>query len=155
MKGQDVTMASRMSRVGSHLMGNKLRRYGAGRWLSFGILLTLSVLLAACASGSRRPQREADLPPGDGTVVNVVAKISGFTLDQTSVNAGAVTFVVKNDDFMPHDFAIEGNGVQEKTARIAPRKTASLTVNLPAGTYTYVCTVDGHGQSMHGTFTAK
>ncbi len=148
-------IASRMSRVGSHLMGTKLQRYGVARWVSLGILLTLSVVVAACASGSRRPQAEADLQPGDGAVVNVMAKISGFTLDKTSANAGMVTFVVKNDDFMPHDFAIQGNGVQEKTARIAPGKTASLTVNLPAGTYTYVCTVEGHGQSMHGTFTAQ
>jgi plastocyanin len=115
----------------------------------------MSVALAACSIGSDPVADPQQRDGTDGTVVHVSAKIFGFSLDKTSVNAGHVTFMVKNDDNMPHDFAIQGNGVDAKTARIGPGQTASLSVNLTPGTYTYICTVEGHGRLMHGTLTAK
>ena len=55
---------------------------------------------------------------------------------------------------MNHDFAIRSNGVSEKTRRIKPGESATLTVELEPGTYTYICTTSGHEQlGMRGTIT--
>jgi uncharacterized cupredoxin-like copper-binding protein len=64
------------------------------------------------------------------------------------------SIVVTNDDPMPHDFAIEVNGVEHKTTMLDPGKAESLTVDLKPGTYKYRCTVTGHSLvGMRGTFT--
>ena len=52
------------------------------------------------------------------------------------MHAGTITFLVRNDGTMPHDFAIQGNGVDQKTVMIKPGQTASLTVDLKPGIYT-------------------
>jgi uncharacterized cupredoxin-like copper-binding protein/uncharacterized membrane protein YkgB len=91
---------------------------------------------------------------GDTTTVNVVTKEFIISLDPAPISAGSITFVVKNEGHTPHDFAITIDGVLRKTSMIDPGKTASLSVKLQPGTYTYVCTVWGHAmQGMRGTFT--
>jgi uncharacterized cupredoxin-like copper-binding protein len=88
--------------------------------------------------------------------VNVVAKEFAFTLDASQANAGTITFIVRNEGTMPHDFAIQGNGVDQKTQMIMPGQSASLTVDLQPGSYTYICTVPGHViLGMKGEFTVK
>jgi plastocyanin len=126
------------------------------------------VVLAACG-GSASPSDEAPANSqagiaqqgeganGGGATVNVVAKDMRFALRPKGVSqasAGTITFVVINDDPMPHDFAIEVNGVEHKTAMIDAGKTESLAVDLEPGTYQYRCTVTGHSLAgMRGTFT--
>jgi uncharacterized cupredoxin-like copper-binding protein len=141
------------------------------RWPFILSMLLLSVVLAAC--GGQRTQRhesamhqpsvqtaqqDAAQPSarrGD-TTVNVVAQDFSFTLDAAQVNAGTITFVVQNKGSMPHDFAIEGNGVDQKTAMIQPGQSGSLTVNLQPGIYIYVCTVPGHAiLGMRGELTVN
>ena len=134
---------------------NKFQSHTHARWLGFIAVLLMSLALAACSTGSDPVADPQQRDGTDGTVVHVSARITGFSLDKSSVSAGAVTFVVKNDDDMPHDFSIQGNGVDTKTARIRPGQTASLSVNLTPGAYNYKCTVEGHSQMMHGTLTAK
>ena len=91
----------------------------------------------------------SDRTPGEhganssGTTLHVVDGLR-FALDASQVRAGTITFLVKNDGPMPHDFAIQGNGVDQKTAMLKPGHTASLTVDLKPGTYTYKCTMPGH-----------
>lgn len=125
----------------------------------------LSVMLAACggrttpgnevATGapSDRTQQK-DGAHGSETTLHVVATGFAFVLDASQVRAGTITFLVKNDGPMPHDFAIQGNGVDQKTTMLKPGHTASLTVDLAPGTYTYKCTVPGHAVlGMQGTLT--
>ena len=93
---------------------------------------------------------------GNGPSVNVAARDFAFSLDTAEIKAGTVTFVVKNNGSMPHDFEIRGDGVTQKTEMLDPGETASLTVDLQPGTYTYVCTVGGHNfLGMKGTFTVS
>ena len=73
-----------------------------------------------------------------------------------SAPAGAVTFNVENVDVLPHDFTLTGEGVAEQTTQLSPGDTASLALNLPAGNYTYFCSVEGHKEAgMTGTFVVK
>lgn len=63
-----------------------------------------------------------------------------------SVPAGKLTFNVENGGKEDHGFEIEGNGIEEKTDILKRGDTASLDVELPAGTYTVYCPVKGHAE---------
>jgi hypothetical protein len=64
----------------------------------------------------------------------------------TSLGAGRLNFDVVNEGKIPHDLAIEGGGVEEKTALIDPGKKATLEADLKAGKYKLYCSVPGHEQ---------
>lgn len=132
-------------------------RLVAARLAAPTLLLTLAAAQLACGAGA---QRSSDSPtassaPAVDGAVSVDAKLFGFTLSADNAAAGPVSFVVSNDDFLPHDFRLTGNGVDEQTARLQPGDEATLTLDLEPGTYTYLCTVEGHSENMRGTFTVK
>jgi uncharacterized cupredoxin-like copper-binding protein len=84
----------------------------------------------------------------------VVATDFTFAFDAAQVRTGTITFLAKNEGFIPHDFAVQGNGVDQKTTRIKPGQTTSLTLDLKSGTYAYKCTVPGHALfGMKGILT--
>ena len=119
------------------------------RWLFSLFLLSLS--LTACAS---QAPSENKVSERNGTIT-VDTNIMGFSMSATSVNAGPVTFNVRNTNDRPHDFAVSGHGVEYTTNRLQPGEIESLTVELTAGTYTYLCTMEGHGMMMKGTFVVN
>ena len=100
-------------------------------------------------------QQSASASAAD-TTVNVVARDFEFSLDSNSANAGTISFVIANEGSMPHDFAITIDGERYKTEMIKPGSSGSLTVELPAGSYEYICTIPGHDVlGMKGTFTVN
>ena len=129
------------------------------------VLLAASLLLAACSGGADRQDTAAvntPQPSGDragaaaagGATINVTLKEMTVALDKTQAAAGTVTFVVQNTGHAPHNFAIKGNGVDQKTPRLESGQSATLTVDLSPGTYEYVCTMPGHAMAgMRGTLT--
>ena len=70
-----------------------------------------------------------------------------IALPKTTVPAGAYDITVKNDGNIEHDLVVKGNGVDEKTADIAPGESASLDVDLKPGTYDVYCSIPGHKQA--------
>ena len=72
--------------------------------------------------------------------MKVTAKDFSFALSTRVVNAGRITFVIRNMGASQHDFAIAGH--RSKTIRHG--KTTRLTVTLKPGRYLYRCTVDSH-----------
>jgi len=59
--------------------------------------------------------------------------------------AGAVTFVVRNDSTLRHNFVIEGNGLNIVSPTFGARTVQSYSLpNLAAGEYQIVCTLPGH-----------
>jgi uncharacterized cupredoxin-like copper-binding protein len=70
-----------------------------------------------------------------------------ITLAQTPKSAGSYEFAVKNDGKVPHDFVVNGNGVNEKTPLLNPGDSKTLTVDLKPGTYDVFCSVPGHKQA--------
>jgi len=64
--------------------------------------------------------------------------------------------VMQNPSALPHDVAIEGNGVDVTGKTVNQGGTSTATANLRAGTYTFYCSVDNHRQAgMEGTLTVK
>jgi uncharacterized cupredoxin-like copper-binding protein len=53
-----------------------------------------------------------------------------------------VTLTLTNTGVAQHDILIEGTSYG--TPLLNPGESASFTFNLPAGEYTYYCTVPGH-----------
>jgi uncharacterized cupredoxin-like copper-binding protein len=124
------------------------------RWFYVLVFVLLAVTSACSASGSLGDRAQAGSEGNAASnTVTVVTEDFSLLLD-AQAGPGETTFVVKNEGSMPHDFAIRGNGVDEKTPMIAPGESAELTVELEPGMYTYVCTLPGHEQlGMSGTFT--
>jgi uncharacterized cupredoxin-like copper-binding protein len=97
-----------------------------------------------------------------GAVLKLTAAPSGqlrFTTSRlTAPRPGKVTLVMRNPSStgMNHGVAIQGNGIHRNGPIVAPGRTATLTVSLKKGTYTYYCPVPGHRQAgMRGTLTVK
>ncbi|HMN97972.1 MAG TPA: plastocyanin/azurin family copper-binding protein [Miltoncostaeaceae bacterium] len=73
---------------------------------------------------------------------------------ELTAKAGDITITLTNASAVPHDVAVDGApGVSDE---VQDGGTATLKVNLPAGTYQYYCTVPGHRQAgMVGTLTVS
>lgn len=87
------------------------------------------------------------------TTVQVKGGEFFFKLSTKSVaTPRKVTFVFKNTGHILHDFKISS----KKTPLIGPGKTATISVTLKKGKYTYLCTVPGHAAAgMKGVFTVR
>jgi uncharacterized cupredoxin-like copper-binding protein len=79
-----------------------------------------------------------------------------FQFKDAEANAGQVKFESKNDQPIPHDIAVEGNGVTEKGEVVSNGGTSTFTANLTPGKYTFYCSVPGHrAGGMEGALTVK
>jgi plastocyanin len=79
-----------------------------------------------------------------------------YASTQATAQAGQLKIESKNDANIPHDIALEGNGVNEKGETVQDGGTSEIDVDLKPGTYTYFCTVDGHrAGGMEGKLTVK
>jgi uncharacterized cupredoxin-like copper-binding protein len=129
------------------------------RFVLAGLLL-VSIALAACGGASPAARREAApvaMEPGtDSTAVSVIAMDFSYTLDKPAASAGTINFVIENTGSMQHDFAIQANGVEQKSILLNSGQSTTLSVTLAPGTYIYRCTVPGHDVlGMKGIFTVN
>lgn len=77
-----------------------------------------------------------------------------FVESKLTAKAGEITIKLTNASAVPHDVAV--NGASGVSDQVQDGGSAELTVNLPAGTYQYYCTVPGHRQAgMVGTLTVN
>ena len=85
------------------------------------------------------------------TTVNVSMLEYRFVLDKSSVAAGCIQFVIKNDGQVVHNFAL--SGIKEG-ATLSPGATETWAVQLSAGSKNYTCTVPFHDSfGMNGSLT--
>ena len=111
-------------------------------------LRVLVTLLAATAALAVVPIASSKQTETSSTVVRVTATEFHFTLTKTKVPHGLVVFVVTNKGKLSHDFKIG----TKKTPLLAPGKSSTIRVTLPAGGKKYLCTVAGHAAAgMKGT----
>jgi uncharacterized cupredoxin-like copper-binding protein len=110
----------------------------------------LALLLAGC-EGSASTSASTVAPTAPATVAasgtSIPVTESEFTIElpSTTLAAGTYNFVVSNTGQTTHALTIDGPGVPQKTTGdIAPGSTASLTVDLVAGTYRLSCPIDSH-----------
>jgi plastocyanin len=118
-----------------------------------------SGLLAAAvkAPGGGKPAVE------QGGKLQIDADPSGqlaYVTNKASATAGAVTVTMGNSSSVNHNIAIQsGTGASGPVlgaSKFISSGSASVTVTLKPGTYTFFCQVPGHRQAgMEGTITVK
>jgi plastocyanin len=94
-------------------------------------------------------------PSAGGERIEVTAVDIKFEEDELEMPADTdVTVVLHNEGFLQHDFAIEDTDFITELTDAG--ESAEIVVNLPAGDYTYYCTVPGHREAgMEGTLKVK
>lgn len=132
--------------------------------LFLAVLAAVVLTAAACGGGGGDSSGKAEATTGasgsgGGATLELVADPNGaFKFDKTSLDAsaGKVTIDLTNDSSVPHNVTIEGSGIDEVATDTVTGDSASVSVDLPAGTYEYYCSVDGHKDAgMKGTLTVN
>ncbi|MGH8902453.1 MAG: plastocyanin/azurin family copper-binding protein [Egibacteraceae bacterium] len=94
-----------------------------------------------------------------GTVAGVwVVQSTALKFDQapTTLPAGRVTIELQNMAGLPHDVAFEGVRGGKPIVETEGKESATGTVELESGTYTFYCNVPGHREAgMEGTVTVQ
>ena len=130
--------------------------------LKFVAMLAIAAaLVVGCSSAAK------------GGTVNATLTEMKIVLDQTSIPAGPVTFVVKNNGTMEHELVVIQTALAEdklapdveepgkmdetgnvgETGDVGAGESKTFSVNLPAGHYVLMCNEIGHyGSGMHMTF---
>jgi plastocyanin len=140
-----------------------MRRKGI-RGFGLAAMLALAVVASACSSGSTPSGSGTTQPPspsagqstdsgggaGGPTTASVQAGAGGFVFSPTAVTiaeGGVVT--VKNVGTIHHTFTIQTKNINQV---LNPGDSAKITIDLPPGTYPFVCTFH-QSQGMTGTLT--
>jgi hypothetical protein len=111
---------------------------------------------APALGGSGTPRSRANAP----TIVPVELTEWAVTLGMSALDPGATTFRVHNRGTIPHQFEVEGAGMEKRTRLIPPDSTVTLAVELKAGSYELYCPVGGGahkkmGMLAHATVASK
>jgi len=77
-----------------------------------------------------------------------------FAPETLAVAAGEITIVLHNRGMAEHDVVIAELG-DTLIVHANPGETATGTVRLEPGTYTYYCSIPGHKAAMTGVLTAR
>jgi plastocyanin len=115
-------------------------------------LLAATLVLAACG-GNGDDGAAGDGATDDGATGGVITIEAGdlyFEPEEVSAQAGTVEFELVNVGAVEHDLVIEEAGDTE-VVLAEPGETATGSIELEAGTYTYYCSIPGHRATMEGT----
>jgi plastocyanin len=131
----------------------------------------LAVLgLAACGGGDDDNETTAAAQPtttaaaggggGGGSTVDTSTPSGSdlaFNQKDVSAKAGSVTIDFDNMQSLQHDVKVEDSSGQELGGTdLVSSATATATVDLQPGSYTFFCSVPGHREAgMEGTLTVK
>lgn len=79
-----------------------------------------------------------------------------YISDKATAPPGPLEIVSENEASIPHDIALEGNGVDEKGATVQDGGVSRIDVTVEEGEYAFYCTVAGHREGgMEGTLTVE
>ena len=111
------------------------------------------LLTAVPAAGAGKPVAAKNgvlsMPADPNGQLSYISKVA-------TAPAGKLEIDSKNAASIPHDIAIEGNGVNDTGEVVQGGGISKISVDLKPGEYTYFCTVPGHRQGgMEGKLTVK
>lgn len=92
------------------------------------------------------------------TTLDLAASPTALAFDKTELDAkaGKVTIDFTNPSAIPHNVVIEEDGKELAGFDPITESEESVSADLEAGTYTFICSVPGHAQAgMEGTLTVK
>jgi plastocyanin len=113
---------------------------------------------AATSPGTSTGGATATAPPVTSTLTLAADPGGELKFDKTKLTAktGRITIAMTNKSAVPHDIAIEGEGLTEQGPVVSNGGVSKLTVFLQPGTYTFFCNIDDHeAGGMKGTLTVQ
>jgi plastocyanin len=131
------------------------------RWIPTAALVVGgAAAIAGCGGGGSDGAEPSTTPAATNTTESTAGDaLSGsvgpgfeISMDKASVAPGTYTLTV-DDEADSHNFHLTGPGGVEVTTEVSEVGEKTFTVDLQAGTYTFVC--DPHSSSMNGTLTVE
>jgi uncharacterized cupredoxin-like copper-binding protein len=118
-----------------------------------GTLIITEVAPPASGGGDAGASTPAPASGGEPVALEIEAVDIAYDTKELAGPAGVdFTITVNNNGLLQHDFVIEDTDFA--TALLNSGESETITVNLPAGEYTYFCSVPGHRQAgMEGKLT--
>lgn len=113
---------------------------------------------AGGAEGKQASGQKGAQGAGPGGTLQLAADPTQIAFDKTSLTSkpGEVTIDFDNPAALEHDVAIEQDGKEIAVSETITEGKTSVSADLAAGTYTFLCTVPGHAEAgMEGTLTVK
>ena len=139
-------------------MNRKVQKPHFPKFFGWAVLLAIALPLASCeANNETLTEPQATLEetnplearsPDLAAVNEVSVQLSDYeiTMPET-LPAGSTTFVVSNIGQAPHNFEIEGQGIEEAFEdALPPDDTQTMQVLLQPGTYRVYCPVGDHAE---------
>jgi hypothetical protein len=119
------------------------------------VLIAVAASLAAAGCGEQRGDATRTVPeplrPAVAADVRAVAtaevSLVDYRLDVADPRvprAGLIVFAATNDGLVRHALAVDGPAGQMRTPALAPGERATITVELPPGTYKWYCPLGDH-----------
>jgi plastocyanin len=113
-----------------------------------------AIALTACGGDDNGADNGADdngaATAGGGGDISVTGLDTlEWDTETLEAEAGEITVELICEDAVNHNFVIDET--DEEVVECAPGETATGTVELEPGEYTYVCTIPGHESRMRGT----
>ena len=121
------------------------RARSRSRVVSVTMVAAIALTLAGCGDDAPAP---AGADGGSG--LEVEAGDLYFEPERLTAEAGEIEFTLVNVGGTEHDLVIEEAG-DAVVAHAEGGETATGTIDLDPGTYTYYCSIPGHRQAMEGT----
>jgi plastocyanin len=105
------------------------------------------------------PQQSDEVATAENGTLSIPADPNGalaYQFGSAEADAGQLTIDSQNDASIPHDIALEGDGVDEVGETVSNGGTSEIQVDLEPGEYTFFCSVPGHrAGGMEGKLTIK
>lgn len=107
------------------------------------------------ASPNATPGATPAASPASNTALTLKMVEFSFTPNKLTVPADTdITIDLVNDGILSHDFVI--GDLDISSGLISPGEPKSITFKVPAGSYEFICSVEGHADAgMYGTITAE
>lgn len=122
------------------------------------LALTATAALGAAAMTAVAATSQATKPPVTRSVTAPAGDKLRFSVTRLTATAGRVTLKMTNRDDIAHNIAVRGPKLAKARVGkiVGTGKVSKVTATLPAGSYTFYCSVFGHESSgMRGTLTVK
>ncbi len=112
------------------------------------LALTAALVLAACGNGGDDAADDVD-----GDALQLVGQDDlRWDVEELEAEAGTVEFEVECEN-VNHNLVIDE--LDEEVLECAAGETATGSIELEPGEYTYVCTIPGHEETMRGPLTVN
>lgn len=130
-------------------------------------MAAVALMLVSCGSSTSAGLTPPSSAGGAGTnPVNGTPVVGDTTLTMSEkefsitpatakAHTGKIDFFINNDGTITHNFAVNVDGKEVKSADVKPGQKIQFTVTIDkAGDYTYYCAIPGHeAAGMKGTLT--